>query len=648
MSASQRRLLQIFAFLAAWALVIVARLAQVQLLHHDEYVVRAQRQQERTLSLEPVRGSILDRKGRVLAESVAAVSVYADPQAIVDAGAAARALAKIPSIELNEDEIEERLTSNGGFAWIARQLPLEAGGAIRNLHLPGIYLLNEHRRTYPKGALAANVVGYVGLDGHGLSGIEHGFESLVRGRAGKVTLLRDARRGMYLVGGEGANRPVDGGDVYLTVDSVVQFITERALAKAVNHWHAAGGTAIVIAPNDGAVLAMASLPTFDPNHYRDFPPPTWRNRNVQEIYEPGSTFKIVMASAGLEEGVVTPSQVLDCGNGAIQIGNLQIHEHGGNRYGLMTFEEVMLHSSNVGAIRVGLALGDDRFYRYIRRFGFGERTGIELPGETAGLLRRTARWSQISAPSISIGQEIGVTPLQIVTAFATVANGGVRVAPHIVDRVVDAGGEVVYRPQSPPPVRVISERTAAVLNEILKAVVARGTGENAALEEHIVAGKTGTAQKAVRGGLGYSSDRFVASFGGYVPADRPRLAILVVIDEPKGAEYGGTVAAPVFKQIAEPVLRYLGVPPSIPSRTLRVQPPALAAFSQEPGSSARAGGGRVPDMRGLDARAAVASATAAGLRVRTIGSGVVQSQLPQPGDVLPQNTTVVLRLGESR
>ena len=638
MSTSQHRLLQLFAILAAWAFIILARLAQVQLVQHDVYVARAQRQQERTLSLEPVRGSILDARGRVLAESVAAVSVYADPQAITDVPATARALAHVAGIDLSADEIEEKLTSNGAFVWIARQAPLETGVAIRNLHLPGIFLLDAHRRTYPKGSLAANVVGYVGLDSQGLAGIEHSFDAQMRGRAGRVTLLRDARRGMYLVGGEGPNRPIDGDDVILTIDSVVQFITERALAAAVNKWHAAGGTAIVMDPNDGAILAMASVPNFDPNHFRDFPPITWRNRTVQEIYEPGSTFKIVTASAGLEEGVVTPSQILDCGNGGIQIGNVEIHEHGGNKYGLMSFEEVMLHSSNVGAIRVGLALGDDRFYRYIRRFGFGERTGIQLPGESPGLLRRTARWSQVSAPSISIGQEIGVTPLQVVNAFATVANGGVRVAPRIIDRVVDSKGEIVYQAQRAEPIRVISEKTAAILNEILKAVVARGTGENAALEEHIVAGKTGTAQKATRGG--YSPDRFVASFGGYVPGDRPRLAILVVIDEPKGAEYGGTVAAPVFQQIAEPVLHYLGMPPSIPARTLRVRPPALAAFSQEPAASARAGGGRIPDMRGMDARAAVASATAAGLRIRIVGSGVVQSQIQMPGDVL------LLRLAE--
>src|SRR5436190_5097854 len=637
---SDHRMLQLFAVLAAWAFIVLARLAQVQLVQHDTYVAKAQRQQERTLSLEPVRGAILDVKGRVLAESVAAVSVYADPQAITDVHAAANALARVKGIDLSAGEIEEKLSSNSAFAWIARQAPVETGEAIRNLHLPGIFLLDAHRRTYPRGTLAANVVGYVGLDGEGLAGVEHSFDAQMRGRAGRVTLLRDARRGMYLVGGEGPNRPVDGNDVVLTIDSVVQYITEHALAAAVTKWHAAGGTALVMDPSDGSILAMASVPTFDPNRFGDAPAVAWRNRAVQDMYEPGSTFKIVTASAGLEEGLVTPSQIVDCGNGAIQVGNIEIHESAGEKYGPMSFEEVMMHSSNVGTIRVGLSLGDDRFYSYIRRFGFGERTGIPLPGETPGKLRRTAQWSQVSAASISIGQEVGVTPLQIVDAFTTVANGGVRVPPSIVDRVVDARGGTVYQRPAPSRSRVISERTSAVLNEILKAVVARGTGQHAALEEHVVAGKTGTAQKAIKGG--YSPDRYVASFGGYVPADRPRVAILVVVDEPKGSEYGGTVAAPAFKEIAEAVLHYLDVPPSIPARTLRVQPLHLAAFSQESATSSRIAGGAVPDMRGMDARAAVATATAAGLRVRTTGSGVVQSQ-NQMGDVLLLHLAEVAR-----
>lgn len=630
MTISRRRLLQLFAFLAAWGLVVAGRLVQVQILRHDDYVARAQRQQERTLALSPVRGSILDVRRRVLAESVAAESVYADPQAIADARATAKALAAIPALHMSAREIEAKLSGDGAFAWVARQLPVEAAAEIKRLKLPGIYMLEDHRRSYPRGTLAANVIGYAGVDGEGLAGVEHSLDSTVRGRAGRVTLLRDARRGSYLVGGDGANRAIDGNDVVLTIDSVVQFIAERALAAAVTEQRAVGGSAIVMDPSTGAILAMASLPTFDPNRFRDFATIAWRNRNVQDIYEPGSTFKIITASAGLEEGVVTPSQILDCGNGSIQIANVEIHEHGGNRYGLLTFEDVMVHSSNVGAVRVGLALGQDRFYRYIRKFGFGERTGVELPGETPGVLRRTERWSEVSNASLSFGQEVGVTPLQLLTAVATVANGGLRVAPHIVDRIVDSSGNVIARPPHAEGTRVISERTAAILNEILKAVVARGTGRLAALTEHVVAGKTGTAQKYFRGG--YSDDRVVASFAGYVPADRPRLAILVVVDEPRLSQYGGTVAAPVFKEIAESSLRYLGVPPTIPGRTLGIGAPLLAAFSQEERPAT--------ELRGLDARAAIARATSAGLRVRAIGSGVVQSQTFSDG-------VLTLQLGEA-
>lgn len=622
MNLHTRRLLQLFAFLAAWALVVICRLVQVQIVRHDHYVSKAQRQQERTLALNPVRGAILDVKKRVLAESVSAESIYADPQSIADRRATAKAIATV--LHVDRKELEAKLDTNGGFVWVARQLPMNVAADVKRLKLPGIYFLEEHRRSYPHATLAANVVGYVGLDGSGLAGVEHSFDSYVHGKAGKVTLLRDARRGMYLVGGEGANRPVDGNDVVLTIDSVVQFIAERALARAVGKYNAAGGSVVVMDPRDGAVLAMASAPTFDPNRFGEFAPAAWRNRNVQDMYEPGSTFKIVTASAGLEEGIVTPSQILDCGNGAIAIGNTEIHEHGHNAYGLMSFEDVMVHSSNVGAVRVGLGVGQQRFYDWIRRFGFGERTGVQLPGETAGLVRRVERWSQLSNAEMSIGQEIGVTPLQVASAVATVANGGMRVTPRVVDRIVDAKDNVIYRPARPAPVRVMSERTAAVLNEILKAVVVRGTGQPAALIDHVVAGKTGTAQKAGRGG--YSPDKFVASFAGYVPADRPRLVILVVVDEPRGAQYGGTVAAPAFKEIAESTLRYLGVPPSLPARTLGVQPPALAAFSQDRQSPALAANSPVPDLRGLDLRAAVSRAVAGGHAVRVVGSGVVQTQ----------------------
>jgi cell division protein FtsI (penicillin-binding protein 3) len=640
MTTSHKRLIQLFAGLTVWALIVVARLIQVQLVRHDYYTTRAVRQQERTVSLTPVRGSIVDARGRVLAESVSAVSIYADPQLITDRRPTAKTLAAIPGIGLSAREIEEKLQSDNGFVWIARQLPMEAAAEVRKLKLPGISFIEEHRRSYPRGMVAANVIGYAGLDGEGLAGIEHSFDNYVRGHAGRVTILRDARAGTYLVGGEGPNRPVDGNNVVLTIDSVVQFIAEQALTKAVDKYHAASGSAIVLDPRDGSILAMASAPTFDPNHFGDFSSATWRNRAVQDLYEPGSTFKIVTASAGLEEGMVTPSQIIDCGNGSIEIANVSIHEHGHNAYGLMPFEDVIVHSSNVGTIRVGLAVGPQRFYQYIRRFGFGERTGVLLPGEAVGTVRRTEKWSMLSNASMSIGQEISVTPLQIALAMSTVANGGMRVAPRIVERVIDATGNTIYQPQRVPPVRVISERTAAVLNEILKAVVVRGTGQPAALAEHVVAGKTGTAQKAGRGG--YSPDKVVASFCGYVPADRPRLVILVVVDEPKGAQYGGTIAAPAFKEIAEATLRYLGVPPSIPSRTIELDAPLLAEFSQ-PSAPTHAG---VPDVRGLDARAAISRAVAAGLQVRAVGSGVVQSQIPEPGQALPSNRVLTLACAE--
>ncbi|MFP5246936.1 MAG: penicillin-binding transpeptidase domain-containing protein [Thermoanaerobaculia bacterium] len=640
MALSTRRLLQLFAFLAAWGVVVIVRLVQIQLVRHDHYVARAKQQQESTLALNPVRGSILDAKGRVLAESVVAESIYADPQVIRDRKLVAKKLAAIDGIELTAREIEAKLRGNKSFVWIARQLPVDVVAEAKKLKLEGIYFMEAHRRAYPRATLAANVVGYVGLDGNGLGGIEHSFEEHVSGTPGKVTLLRDARRGAYLVGGDGANAPRNGHHVVLTIDSVVQFIAERALQKAVAQYRASGGSVLVMDARDGAILAMASAPTFDPNRFRGFDPQAWRDRNVQDLYEPGSTFKVVTAAAGLDERLVTPSQMIDCGNGAITIANITINEHDGHRYGLLSFEDVIVNSSNVGTVRVGLALGQGRFYDWIKRFGFGERAGIPLPGESSGLLRKTEKWTPVSPASISIGQEIGVTPLQIVRAVSAVATGGLLVEPRIVQRVIDEDGRTVYEPQRHESRRVMSEKTAAVLNEILKNVVVRGTGTKAALAEHVVAGKTGTAQKAGRGG--YSPDRYVGSFAGYVPADQPRLAMLVVIDEPRGEHYGGTVAAPVFREIAEGTLRYLGVAPSIPSRTIGVAQPLLAAFSQPRRSVGPATA--VPDLRGLDARAAIAKAVASGLTVRAIGSGVVTSQDPMPGGALPASRRVTVQL----
>jgi len=649
MAISQRRMLQLGGILAAWAVVVVGRLVQIQLVQHSDYVARAVRQQERTLSLTPTRGSIYDRRGRVLAESIASESIYADPQTVTDPRALAKALSSIRGLRFDRQELEKKLSGQGEFAWIARQVDPDVVREVRKMNLPGIYTLEEHKRTYPKGPLAANVIGYAGIDGEGLAGVEHSLDRYVRGRAGKVTLLRDARRGMYVVGAEGANARVDGLRVYLTIDEVIQFVSERALASAIAKYRASSGSVIVMDPSNGNILAMASWPGFDPNRFRDFTPAEWRNRAVQDQYEPGSTFKIVTAAAGLEEGVVTSSQILDCGMGKFTIGNVDIREHGGSQYGYISFEDVMVHSSNVGVIRVALALGRLRFYRYMTAFGFGQRTGVDLPGEALGTLRRPERWSRLSSAVLSMGQEIAATPLQVAAATAAIANGGKLVTPRIVERIVDSDGNAVAHPSASPPRRVVSEKTAAILNEILKAVVSRGTGMGAALPDYVVAGKTGTAQKAARGG--YSPDRFVASFAGWVPADRPRLVILVVIDEPIGSQYGGTVAAPVFREIAETSLRYLGVAPSLPTR--RLVPAAVLA--RDPRAVAGRSAGSLcprsatpcpwtPDLRGLDARSALAEATSLGYRVTAQGTGVVVSQSPAPGAPRPADSELALRL----
>jgi cell division protein FtsI (penicillin-binding protein 3) len=640
MRTPRRRVILISAFLTVWALVVAGRLFQIQIVRHDHYVTRAAKQQERTLDLAPVRGSIYDRKGRVLAESVVAKSIYADPQAVRDPRDTAKKLAAIKALGVSARDLERKLRNGSEFAWIARQVPDEVAAQVEKLSLTGIYSLEEHKRSYPKRHLAASVLGYVSVDGEGLAGVEHSFEEYVRGRSGKVTLLRDARRGMYLVGGEGKNAPVDGMHVVLTIDEVIQFISERALRKAVVERRATSGSVTVLDPASGAVLAMASYPDFDPNDFRSSPASSWRNRPVQDLYEPGSTFKIVTAAAGLEERLVTPSQLIDCGDGSIEIARTRIKEHGNHRYGLIAFEDVLAHSSNVGTIRVGLSLGQRRFYQYVRKFGFGEKSGIRLPGEGDGILRPPQRWSALSNAVISIGQEIAATPLQVAAATATIAAGGIRRQPYIVDRVVDEAGNVIWKHTPPPGERVVSEKTAAILNEMLKTVVLRGTGQKAALAEHVVAGKTGTAQKAARGG--YSADKFVASFAGYVPADRPALVILVAIDEPRGEHYGGSIAAPVFKEIAESALRYMEVEPSVPVRRVPIPATRLAAFSQPQRPSgpavASGAGAVVPDLRGLDARAAVARAVSSGFLVEATGSGVVTAQVPEPGESAPRRT----------
>ena len=522
---------------------------------------------------------------------------------------------------------------------------------VRALQLDGVGFLTENRRYYPQRELAAHVIGYVGLDNTGMSGIEYAFESAIRGRAAKILIRTDARRRAT----EHTEKPsTDGQTVVLTIDESIQHVVEKELERSVQETGSVAGVAVVMDPRTGEILALANRPTFNPNKFGAYPSSRWRNRAVADAYEPGSMFKIITAAAGLEEKVVDPDEVIDCGHGFLEVAGIRINDH--KVFDSLTFRDVMAKSSDVGVARVAQRLGRDNFSRYMRHFGFGVPTGVELPGESGGLLRPLNRWSALSLPTLSFGQEIGVTALQMTAAVAAVANGGYLMKPTIVRQIEDSEGRIVREGRPVAVRRVLDGATAATLTEILRGVVVKGTGHRAAIAGYAVAGKTGTAQKVEAGGK-YSMIDHVASFVGFVPASRPALVILVSLDTPKGpANEGGDVAAPLFARIAEPALRRLAIPPDDPDRVLRsaglrAENVHLAAYQPPPASHDARGAspdesGSMPDLRGTSAREGATSAARLGLIVELRGSGRVVKQTPEAGAAIEAGMTCVLQLGE--
>ena len=432
-----------------------------------------------------------------------------------------------PVLGLDAHNLLGRLTNSRSFCWVKRKITAEEANRIRDLNLQGIYFQRESKRFYPKGDLAAHIVGYVGLDDKGLAGLEYGMDKTIRGRPGRVLLATDARRKSFQ-STEWAAEP--GKNVVLTLDEKIQYIAEKALAEAVEKWQAAGGVAIVQNPNTGEILAMASQPTYDPNDFAKSPAQALQNRGVAWVYEPGSTFKLVTVAAVLEEKLANPDEVIDCQRGSIVLAGHVIHDH--KPFGYLSVRDVVVNSSDVGVIKLGLRLGEQRLYKYIRNFGFGEKTDVELPGEEHGLLKPPGRWSGISIGEISMGQEVGVTAIQLVTAYSAVANGGVLFEPRLVHDLFL--GQVHDAMPPVPGHRVISERTASLLKQFLAAVVERGTGRAAQLAGYSAAGKTGTAQKIDPSGA-YSKSHYVASFVGFAPIGKPAITILVVIDYTGGS-----------------------------------------------------------------------------------------------------------------
>jgi len=557
--AQRRRLLIVVILAAVWMTAVLVRLAYLQLFCYREYLSRARRQQQHVVEVAPRRGEIYDRNMRPLAMSIPVDSCFAVPSEISDQELAARLLSGVLGIP--RENIAARLASSRSFAWIARKLPPEKAQAIAVLGLKGIYFQKESQRFYPKRELAAHVLGYVDIDGNGLGGIEYQLDSQMHGKPGRMLVLEDARRRWFASSEQTADA---GANAVLTLDEKIQYIAEKELIATVERTHALAGTVIVGNPNDGEIYAMANWPRFNPNAAGESPAEARMNRAISALYEPGSTFKLITLSAAFEERVTRPDEVFDCQNGAVYIAGHRIRDH--KPFGLLTVAGILAHSSDVGAIEIALRLGAPKFYEHIRAFGFGAPTGVDLPGESKGLLRPLENWTPVSAGSISMGQEIGVTPIQLLSAVSAIANGGLLYRPHVV-KELRRGGQILTpdgaRPVSEPQ-RVLRPQTAATLRHLMEGVILDGTGKLARLDGWTAAGKTGTAQKIDPTTGRYSRSQLIASFTGFAPLNQPAVAIIVSLDSPVGPHEGGQVAAPVFKRVAEQTLAYLDVPRDVP------------------------------------------------------------------------------------
>ena len=672
---SPGRVLFVAAFIGFWMLIVCFRLIHLQFSQHEGLANRARQQQQNTVETSPQRGELLDRQERQLARSVQTVSLFLDPDGIDDATLDRNAQQIAQSLGLKSAELAKQFreahAEKKRFVWIARRLDADLGTKIVALNLPGIHAQLEPKRYYPNGSLAAHILGYVGLDGQGLGGVEQFYNKKIAGEAGRLFLEKDANGKSY-ESYEIASKP--GQSVVLTIDQSIQYQAEQALQAAVQRSRAKSGTVIVLDPRNGEILALANAPTFDPNRVADAKAETRSNWALQNIYEPGSTFKIVAFAAALEKKLARIDERIDCQMGAITVAGRVVRDH--SAFGTLTIPEALAKSSNVAAIKLGIRVGDPTMYDYIKRFGFGSRTGIELPGETAGLLRKVERWQPSSIGSIAIGQEIGVTPVQMVAAFGALANDGVRITPHLIREVRNAEGTVVYRAQ-PEERRVINAETAIALRGMLEGVTLRGTAKAAQLDGYSAAGKTGTAQKIDPKTRAYSATKHVASFVGFAPVSNPQVAIIVVVDEPAGAYHGGDVAAPIFREVAELILPTLGVMPdievkSVPELVAKVidDPERAAKQREEQAQSEQerkatmptvdSNGGRsgevvyaaatkkamlMPDLRGRSVRDVARTCAQLGLQVEARGEGRVLKQSPEAGTEVSTGQLVYVDFG---
>ena len=556
--AKNSRLYLLAAIMVLWCIAICGRLVVLQIFDYGKFVKQAGHQQQRAIPLAAKRGVIYDRYGRELAMSVMVDSAFAVPSEVKDLPTAIALITRITGDDYNVVLADCR--AHKTFCWVARKADDQTTERISSLKLQGIHFQKEPKRFYPARDLAAQVLGSVGMEDSGLSGIEHEYDDELRGRAGKMFISVDARKQWF---SDVEKQPDPGENLVLTIDKNVQYIAEKELDQAIHDTQAIAGTVIVENPHTGEILALANRPTFNPNRRKQITPAALTNRAVSYVYEPGSTFKLVTISAALEEKITNPNEIFDCQMGSIVYNGMRIRDS--KPHGLLPVWGVLAESSDVGAIKIALRLGEDRFYKYIRAYGFGQQTGIELPGETRGLTKPPSRWSKVSIAAISMGQEIGISPLQLTGLVSTFANDGVWVAPRIVAGTVQPSGTpqtVAFHPGASH--RVISPYTAAEMRAMMQKVVLEGTGRKAILEGYSSAGKTGTAQKVDPATGAYSKTKYVGSFAGFAPVNNPQIVVAVILDSAVGLHQGGQVSAPVFRRISQQVLEYLHVPHDMP------------------------------------------------------------------------------------
>jgi len=633
------RIMMIFCTFTLLFSIIILRAFQLQIIERDKLTQLIEKQYLKYIKLPPKRGTIYDRKKRELAVSIEVDSVYARPGKIKSKKGIAKKLS--PILEVSYRSLKRKLASDRPFVWLKRKISPLQSTKIKNLNLEGIGLIEENKRFYPNRELASHCLGFAGLDPKGLEGLELEYDSYLKGTLGYLLVERDALgRNIHTQNIKQVNA-TKGYNLQLTIDKTIQYLVEKALDQGVKKTQAKAGIAIVMVPQTGEILALAVRPTFNPNNFWDYSPSQWRNRAVTDVFEPGSTFKIFLISSALEEGIFQPQDIFYCENGSYFLEDRVIHDL--HQYGWLTLTKIIKYSSNIGACKIAENLGKQRFYRYIRKFGFGSKTGIDLPGETSGLLTLPYMWSRINLGTISFGQGISTSPLQLITAFSAIANQGILMKPYLVEAIFNDQGEIIKEFHPENRGRIIAPGTAKQVTSILKTVIEKGgTGENAFIPGFEIAGKTGTAQKVDPKIKHYSNRKTVSSFMGFLPTDDPKLAILIIIDEPQGIPYGGTVAAPIFKEATNQIIRYLNIPPNQGSTTMVKYHPHTDLYqekiiinhnylkkismSEQPVSK------RMPDFSGLSIRDVLQKVEELDLNIEISGSGKAVSQYPPPGN----------------